>query len=122
MNNKLMRFSLVVVFTTLACLLSFSQSNFNGPVYEVKVDGLETPADIKTLVNAIRNSVGVDYCRVANAQDGLVIQTKEDMTYEEISALISETGFSLIGDVVTSKGVQMHSDGEITQPDQNEAP
>lgn len=120
MNIKLLRLGLVVLLTTCVSLSSFSQSNFNGPVYELKVNGLEEAADIKILVNSVRSSPEVDLCRYAEYKEILVIQTKEDMTYADIDALISETGFHLLGDVLTSKGVRMHSNGEITQPAQNE--
>lgn len=120
MNKQRIRLGLVVLFTSLASILSFAQSNYHGSVYELKVSGIEEPADMKNLVNSVMNSPDIDYCRVSNEEDGLVIQTKEDMSYEEIKALIDETGFSLTGDVLTSKGVRMHSNGEISQPDQNE--
>ena len=120
MNRRIFRFCFVILFITLVSHASFAQSNFKGPVYEVKVQALDSTANFKLLVTAIRNSPEVDYCRVADAQDGLVIQTKENLTYEEINALINESGFSLMGDVRNSKGLRMHSNGEISQPDQNE--
>jgi hypothetical protein len=120
MNKHAIRLGLIIVFATLLSLTTAAQDKYKGPVYELKISGIESPADMKNLVNYVRNSPDVDYCRVANNQDFVVIQTKEAMSYEELAALITETGFSLTGDIVTSKGVRMHSNGEVSQPDQND--
>lgn len=120
MNIKLLRLGLLVLIATFASLVSFSQGKFYGPVYEVKVSGVETPADVKILVSELSNSSEVDLCRYDEYTETLVIQTKENMTYSDIDALINETGFHLVGDVRTSKGVRMHSNGVITQPGKNE--
>jgi hypothetical protein len=122
MNNHVIRLGLVILFATLTSLTTMAQSKYKGPVYELKITGIEEPADIKNLVTYVRNSPDVEYCRVGHEQGDLVIQTKEAMSYEELKALINETGFSLVDDVVTSKGVRMHSNGEVTQPVQTEHP
>lgn len=109
------RLAAVVLCTALASLVTHAQSTHTGPIYEMNISGLDGAADVKNLVASIRNSPDVEYCRFANDRSTLIVQSKAIMTYEEIDALISETGYRLSGTVLTSKGVRMDSSGGDSQ-------